>query len=200
MNAFLKRCFDILVSFCVLTAAFPLFLLVGIAIKLDSEGPVLFVQKRVGRHGELFRMYKLRTMVDNAANIGPNFTTKRDPRITRVGRALRKWKLDEIPQLINVLKGEMSIVGPRPDYVEYYRLYTPEQRRVFSLRPGMAGPALIAYRNEEEILAQSKNPEQDYVNHIMQEKLRLDLEYVGNQSLLYDLKILGQALRTVLFE
>jgi len=185
-----KRLFDLCLSSLFLTLLSPLFLIVAMAIRLDSRGPVFFRQDRVGLNGRRFRIYKFRTMVENAAQIGPHITPSNDPRITRAGSFLRKWYLDELPQLINVLKGEMSIVGPRPETPEYVTLYTPEQRKVLAAKPGMAGPATIAYRNEEALLADCPDPEEFYINQMMHDRLRLDLEYVENQSLLYDLRLL----------
>ncbi len=200
LDAMLKRAFDILFSLFVLSLTAPLWVIIAIAIKLDSKGPVIFAQERIGRYGRPFRMYKFRTMVVDAPRLGPNLTRRDDPRITRVGRFLRKWKLDELPQFVNVLKGEMSVIGPRPDYPEFYRLYTPEQKRVFSIRPGMASPAFIAYRDEEEVLAQVSDPLDYYIHHILPDKLRRDLEYVDNFSFWYDMKILLRAFKAVLFE
>lgn len=193
-----KRLLDVCFSSLMLFLLAPLFLITAIAIKLDSEGPVFFRQVRVGFNGQPFRIYKFRTMVENAADIGPNITPSNDPRVTRVGAFLRKWYLDELPQLINVLKGEMSIVGPRPETPEYVALYTPEQERVLAARPGMAGPATIAYRNEEKLLADCQDPEEFYLNHMMHDRLALDLEYVEDQSMLYDLKLLIQMVRVTL--
>lgn len=193
-----KRLFDLCFSISALVLLFPLFLIVAIAIKLDSKGPVFFRQERVGLNGRSFKIYKFRTMVKNAAEIGPNITPSSDPRITRVGAFLRKWYLDELPQLINVLKGEMSVVGPRPETPEYVALYTPEQRKVLAAKPGMAGPATIAYRNEANLLVYCQDPEEFYINYMMHGRLNLDLEYVENHSLLYDLRLLVQMLRAVL--
>ena len=187
-----KRVFDVVVSCMALLILSPLLFVIAVAIKIDSDGPVLFKQERVGLNGQRFEIYKFRTMVANAANLGPNITTRNDPRITRVGAFLRRWYLDELPQLINVLKGEMSIVGPRPETPEYVDLYTSEQRQVLSVKPGMAGLATIVYRNEEQLLAESHDPEAFYIEHVMPERLKLELEYVKNQSLLYDLKLLAQ--------
>ena len=194
-----KRIFDICFSVLVLLASSPACLLVAIAIKLESKGPVLFKQDRVGLNGRHFELYKFRTMVENAETIGLNLTTKGDPRITKVGKFLRKWKIDEIPQLINILKGEMSVVGPRPETPDYVELYTTGQRKVLSVRPGMAGPASIAYRNEEEeVLAKLENPREYYINHIMPDRLRLDLEYIEKQSLAYDFKLLFSMIKATL--
>jgi lipopolysaccharide/colanic/teichoic acid biosynthesis glycosyltransferase len=193
-----KRLFDLCFSIAFLTLFSPLLLIVAVAIELDSKGPVFFRQERVGLNGRLFKVYKFRTMVENAAEIGPNITPSNDPRITRVGAFLRKSYVDELPQLINVLKGEMSVVGPRPETPEYVALYAPDQRKVLAAKPGMAGPATIAYRNEEDILADCQDPEEFYINHMMRDRLNLDLEYIENQSLLYDFQLLAQMLRATL--
>ncbi|MBM4465767.1 MAG: sugar transferase [Chloroflexi bacterium] len=190
----LKRAFDFVVSLLIIFIALPLWLAVTIAIKLDSPAPVFHRARRIGKDGKPFTLYKFRTMVADAPNRGPGITRDADPRITRVGRFLRKLKIDEMPQLINVLQGEMSIVGPRPEDPRYVAHYTPEQRQVLSVRPGMASPAFIKYRHEEELLAGGgDNVEHVYLTQVLPDKLRLDLEYIANQSFLGDLAILGQA-------
>jgi len=190
----LKRVFDVIVSTLVILIALPLWLATAIAMKLDSAGPVFHRSNRVGKDGKPFTLYKFRTMVADAAQHGPGITGRNDPRITRVGRFLRKIKIDEMPQLINVLKGEMSIVGPRPEDPRYVAYYTRDQRRVFNVRPGMASPAFVKYRREEELLAAAgSNVEQNYLAVILPDKVRLDLEYIERQSFLYDLAILIQA-------
>lgn len=190
----IKHTFDFVVSLLVMLMAIPLWLAVAIAIKLSSPGPVFHRAIRIGKDGKPFTLYKFRTMVADAAQRGPGITGRDDPRITRVGHLLRKVKIDEMPQVINVLKGEMSIVGPRPEDPHYVAHYTPEQRRVFSVRPGMASPAFVKYRHEEGLLAAAgDNVEQNYLAVILPDKLRMDLEYVDRQSFLYDLAILAQA-------
>jgi lipopolysaccharide/colanic/teichoic acid biosynthesis glycosyltransferase len=190
----LKRAFDFIVSLLVILAALPLWLAVAIAIKLDSSGPVFYRSTRIGKDGSPFTLYKFRTMVADAPRQGPGITQQDDPRISRVGRILRKLKIDEMPQLVNALKGEMSIVGPRPEDPRYVAHYTPEQRRVLSVRPGMASPAFIKYRHEEELLAVAGNDwEHVYLTRILPDKLRMDLEYIEQQSFLFDLAVLAQA-------
>ncbi len=190
----MKRAFDLIVSLLVILIALPLWALVALAIKLDSPGPVFYRGLRVGKGGKIFRIYKFRTMVVDAPRLGPGITRGNDPRITRVGRWLRRFKIDEMPQLINVLKGEMSIVGPRPEDPRYVAHYTPEQRRVLTVRPGMASPAFIKYRHEEEILAAAgERWEEVYITQVLPDKLRMDLEYIDSQSFLGDLIILIQA-------
>ena len=190
----LKRAFDFVVSLLIILIALSLWLAAAVAIKLDSPGPVFHRARRIGKDGQPFTLYKFRTMVADAPRQGPGITRQDDPRITRVGRFLRKLKIDEMPQLINVLKGEMSIVGPRPEDPRYVAHYTPEQRRVLSVRPGMASPAFIKYRHEEELLAAAGDDvENTYLTVILPDKLRLDLEYIEQQSFLFDLGVLARA-------
>lgn len=190
----IKRAFDITVSLLVIVIALPLWLIVALAIKLDSTGPVIHRAKRIGKDGKPFTLYKFRTMVANASRDGPGITGRGDSRITRVGSFLRKLKIDEVPQLINVIKGEMSVVGPRPEDPRFVAHYTPEQRRVLSIRPGMASPAFIKYRHEEELLANAGDDvEQVYLTQILPDKLRMDLEYIEQQSFLFDLAVLARA-------
>ena len=190
----LKRAFDFVVSFLVILIALPLWLAVAMVIKLDSPGPVFHRATRIGKDGKPFTLYKFRTMVADAPQRGPGITQQADPRITCVGRFLRSLKIDEMPQLINVLKGEMSIVGPRPEDPRYVAHYTPEQRRVLSVRPGMASPAFNKYRHEEELLAAAGDDlERVYLTQILPDKLRLDLDYIEQQSFPYDLAILARA-------
>ena len=188
-----KRSFDIVSSSIALLLLLPLFLVVGIVIKLSSRGPVFYKGKRIGRHGEPFGMFKFRSMVADAAKIGPSVTYRDDPRITKVGRFLRGTKLDELPQLINVLKGDMSLVGPRPETDDHVIHYTPEQRRVLSVRPGIVGLAQIEWHDEESKIGSAENLDAVY-NDIMQEKLALDREYVVRSPSIR--KDLGIILRT----
>jgi lipopolysaccharide/colanic/teichoic acid biosynthesis glycosyltransferase len=190
----LKRVFDFVVSLLIILIALPLWLAVAVVIKLDSPGLVFHRAQRIGKDSQPFTLYKFRTMVAGAPNRGPGITRGADPRITRAGRFLRKLKIDEMPQLINVLKGEMSIVGPRPEDPRYVAHYTPEQRRVLSVRPGMASPTFIKYRHEEEVLATAGDDlERVYLTQILPDKLRMDLEYIEQQSFLFDLSVLAQA-------
>jgi len=188
-----KRAFDVVVSALVVAVASPLWLLVVLLIKMDTKGPVLHRALRVGRGGREFTLFKFRTMQADARATGPIITRRDDPRITRVGRVLRWAKIDEMPQLINVLKGDMSIVGPRPEDPRYVAEYTREQRRVLTVRPGMASPAFIAYRHEEEMLAGQDDPEERYARDILPAKLAMDLDYVDRRSFPSDLAILGKA-------
>ena len=190
----LKRAFDTVVSSLVILIALPLWAMVAIAIRRDSPGPVFYRAVRIGTGGKPFTIYKFRTMIVDASRKGPGITMQGDPRTTRVGRFLRNMKIDEMPQLVNVLKGEMSIVGPRPEAPLYVAYYTPEQRRVLSVRPGMASPAFPKYRHEEKLLAAAGNDfENTYLTVILPDRLRMDLEYIEQQSFLYDLAVLARA-------
>lgn len=194
-----KRAFDLLLSSIGLLLLAPVFAILAIAVKLDSRGPVFFCQERLGRGGERFRIIKFRTMVVGAERLGTNISTTRDPRLTRMGALLRRSFLDEAPQLFNVLKGEMSLVGPRPETPDYAALFTPDERRIFSMRPGMAGPSTVAYsRDEAAILARQEDPGRYYRDHLLHERVRVDLRYVEHPSLCQDLRILGQTALSVL--
>lgn len=185
-----KRIFDIVFSLIGLIILIPVFLIISIIIKLDSKGPVFFKQVRIGRNGGEFRIYKFRTMVTDAEKKGMQITTERDKRITRVGYILRKYKLDELPQLINVLIGDMSFVGPRPEVPKYVELYNDSQKAVLKLKPGITDIASIEYRNESKLLGESDNPEKIYIEEIMPAKLRLNMEYIRNISVFYDVKLI----------
>lgn len=192
----IKRVFDFAVATLFLVILSPLYLLIALMVKLDSRGPVHFVARRIGREGKLFRLFKFRTMVVNASKQGPGITTSNDPRITKVGRLLRRMKLDEIPQLWNVLLGNMSIIGPRPEDPRYLPWYTAEHKRVFCVRPGMASRAFLKYRHEEDILARATGDVEDYyTNVVLPDKLKLDLEYIDNWSLRKDLLIFLEGMR-----
>lgn len=195
----MKRLFDLLLSIPVLLMLLPLFVLISILVLLDDFGPVFYLQERVGLRKYLFRIMKFRTMVQNADQKGLLTVGGRDPRVTRVGYYLRKYKLDELPQLINVIIGDMSLVGPRPEVMKYVQLYSEEQLKVLNVRPGITDFASIAYSNENELLSKSTDPEAMYRNEIMPAKLKLNLEYVAKQSLTTDLKILFATVRKILF-
>ncbi|MBO0961643.1 sugar transferase [Neobacillus sp. MM2021_6] len=189
-----KRAFDIVMSFVGLILLSPFFLIIFLLIKLDSKGPVLFKQVRVGRFEKNFKILKFRTMVTDAESRGAQITVGRDSRITRVGHLLRKSKLDELPQLINVFKGDMSLVGPRPEVPKYTQYYNKTQKRIFEIRPGITDYASIKYRDENEILAMSTEPEKTYIEEIMVDKLKLNLEYLQKRSLVTDIKIIFNTL------
>jgi lipopolysaccharide/colanic/teichoic acid biosynthesis glycosyltransferase len=184
----MQRLADLLLAAPGIALLAPMMIVVAAAVRASSPGPVLFRQERIGRGGAPFSLFKFRTMRCDAA--GPSITAAGDRRVTVVGRWLRRWKLDELPQLFNVLRGEMSLVGPRPEVAKYVRLYTPEQRQVLSVRPGITGPSQIRFRDEERLLAQQRDPEQYYVDTLMPAKLALDLDYVRQASLTTDLHLL----------
>ena len=190
----LKRLFDIVLSFVGILALSPLFLLIAILIKKEDAGPVFYRGVRVGRFGKPFRIFKFRTMVVNADKIGGPSTANDDRRITKVGKIIRKYKLDEIPQLINVLRGEMSFVGPRPEVQYYVSMFTEEEKAILSVRPGITDWASVWNPNEGAVLAGRPDPEETYMEKIRPEKIRLQLKYVNEHSMLIDLKIIFQTL------
>ena len=177
----------------------PVFVGFAVAIKLDSNGPVFYRGVRVGRGGMQFRIFKFRTMSANAERTGGSSTPDDDPRVTQIGRFLRKYKLDELPQLFNVIQGEMSLVGPRPQVVWAVERYSNEEKGVLNVKPGITDYASLRFPNEGEILAGSSDPDRTYFEKIHPEKMRLSLEYVRCQSLWVDCTILGQTLLTVFF-
>lgn len=177
------RLFDIIFSFLGLIILLPFFILIAICIKLSSSGTVFFTQQRVGKNNVDFKLIKFRTMSVNADKNGLLTVGGRDPRITGIGYFLRKFKLDELPQLINVLFGDMSLVGPRPEVRKYVDLYTAEQKRVLSVRPGITDNASLEYFNENELLAKSNDPEQTYINEIMQAKLALNMKFINDPGI-----------------
>lgn len=192
-----KRLFDITFSSLGLIVMFPFFILSAIVIKLDSKGPVFYRGKRIGRSGKLFRIFKFRTMVYNAEKIGGPSTADDDPRITKTGKFLRKYKLDELPQLINVLKGEMSFVGPRPEVQTYIDMFTEEEKAILNVRPGITDWASLWNPDEGAILAGSPDPEKTYMEKIRPEKIKLQMKYVKDHSFLVDLKIVLLTIKTV---
>jgi lipopolysaccharide/colanic/teichoic acid biosynthesis glycosyltransferase len=194
----LQRVLDSVISALGLILLGPVMLILSLWIKLDSRGPVLYRGQRVGKAGHRFQMYKFRTMVVGADSIGPPITYRDDPRVTKAGKFLRRTKLDELPQLINVLKGEMSLVGPRPEDPSYVAHYNAHQRELLRVKPGITGLTQLEYRDEAAML-EGGSADEDYLSHIMPEKLRLDLYYVENRSLALDIKILWQTATTLLF-
>lgn len=196
----MKRLFDILVSGIGLICLSPLLLIVAIWIKLDSPGPVFYRQVRVGRYNKDFRIFKFRSMRIGSDKGSLVTIGGRDPRITRSGYFIRKFKIDELPQLINVLIGDMSLVGPRPEVRHYVNYWTAEQMHVLDVRPGITDPASIKYRNENELLAQAEAPEKYYIEVIMQEKIKLYLEYTEKSSFWYDIKLIIQTFRVIITE
>lgn len=186
----MKRPLDVFFSSIGLIVLLPFFAVVATLIKMDSPGPIFFVQRRVGRNFKPFNLYKFRTMVIDAPKKGLPVTAGGDPRITRIGRYLRKSKVDELPQLINVLKGDMSLVGPRPEVSRYVEKYRKDYGEILAVRPGITDISSLKYRNEEEVLRDKKNPEEYYIRTLLPEKINLAKEYMSNASLIYDLKLI----------
>jgi lipopolysaccharide/colanic/teichoic acid biosynthesis glycosyltransferase len=199
-NIMWKRFFDFIISLIILTIFSPLFLISGILIKEDSEGPVFYRQLRIGKDGKPFRIFKFRTMVDNADKNGVTSTKDDDVRITKVGKFIRKYNLDELAQFINVLRGEMSIVGPRPEIPYYVNMFTEKEKIILSVKPGITDWACIWNPDESQLLAGSDDPDRDYLEKIRPEKIRLQLKYVREHSFLIDFKIMLITLKVHLFE
>ncbi len=200
-----KRIVDVGVSFTAAVLFAPLWVLIPIAVKLDSSGPALFRQVRVGRSGRRFHILKFRTMSENATSRGPMLTVAGDPRVTRVGIFLRRSKLDELPQLFNILAGQMSLVGPRPELPNYVDRYTDEQREVLAHRPGLVDPATVRYVDEEVLLAKYEDPERGYREEILPHKLQLSIQYARTATMASDIKqlialarrLMGPGARTI---
>lgn len=190
MEKIAKRSVDFILSFFVLVFLFPLFLIIAILIKLDSKGPVLFGQERVGLAQRIFKILKFRTMIDGAELSGKLVTNYGDPRITNIGKMLRRYKLDEIPQFYNILIGEMSIVGPRPEVPKYVNFYKEKEKHViFSVKPGAMGMGTLSYMDEEKMLDKGLNAEELYIKDVLPKKIMLDVKYVQSNSLFEDLKL-----------
>ncbi len=185
-----KRAFDFAAAAAGLILLSPLLIGAAIAVACNSRGPILFRQERMGRGFRPFKILKFRTMVADAQKLGAEITAGADPRITSVGHVLRKWKLDELPQLVNVLKGEMSLVGPRPEVPRYVAMYREDYACVLSVRPGITDPASLKYRNESALLAMSENPEETYVQVILPDKIAMAKEYVAHASLRHDIALI----------
>lgn len=196
----MKRLFDVIASISGLIVLSPLFFLLAVWIKCDSRGPVFYRQVRVGRGNRDFRIFKFRSMRVGADKGSLVTIGGRDPRITRSGYYIRKYKFDEFPQLINVFLGDMSLVGPRPEVRHYVDYWTPEQMRVLDVRPGITDPASIKFRNENELMEKADNPEDYYIHVLMQEKIQLYLEYVKNASFFYDLKLIFKTFKVIITE
>lgn len=194
----LKRVFDVLLSAFGLVILSPLLLICAVWVLVDSKGPVFYKQDRVGRKGLIFKLIKFRSMKTGSDRSGLLTIGGRDARITRSGYYLRKYKVDELPQLFNVIRGDMSLVGPRPEVPKYVALYTPEQRLVLEVRPGITDWASLKYFDENEILGKTENPEQVYINEIMPIKLSINIEYLHSRSLLTDFKIILLTLRRII--
>lgn len=183
-----KRIFDLIFSLFVLIMISPLLLLVAILVKIDSKGPVFYKAIRVGQFGRIFKMWKFRTMVEGADLKGPSITVSNDNRVTRIGRILRKTKLDELPSFLNVLLGDMSVVGPRPECAEWVKKYSEKEKEVLRIKPGITGPSQLKFKNEEQLL-KGENWEQKYFS-LMKYKLSTDLNYYAANSFFQDLKII----------
>lgn len=194
----MKRTFDVIASGLGLLLLSPLFLIIAIWVKADSPGPVFYRQTRVGRGNRDFRLFKFRSMRVGSDKKGLITVGGRDPRVTRSGYYIRKYKLDELPQLINVFIGDMSLVGPRPEVRKYVDLYTPQQLHVLDVRPGITDLASIRYRNENELLEQAADPEQYYREVVMQDKLRINLEYIADRSFFKDIKIIFLTFKAII--
>ena len=192
-----KRLFDLLISVPFAVLLFPLFVIIAVWIKLDSKGPVFVMQDRIGKDGAPFGIFKFRTMVVDAESRGNQITVGSDPRITRIGHLLRRYKIDELPQLLNVIKGEMSIVGPRPEVPKYVRLYDAAQRRVLSVRPGITSPASIKFSNESDLLGKQPDPENYYIQILIPAKIEEDMGYVDHPGILNDLAIILRTVRKI---
>ena len=192
-----KRLFDLFFSTLAMIVLSPVLIVIAVLIKLESAGPALYKGTRVGLNGTLFKMNKFRTMVINADKIGGSSTPEDDPRITKIGRLLRRYKLDELPQLSNVFKGEMSFVGPRPQVKWAVDLYSEEERKVLTVKPGITDYASVKFPNEGEILKGSTDPDKDYMEKIHPEKMRLSLEYVRSRSMWVDIKVIVDTLAAI---
>lgn len=186
----MKRIFDVFVSIIILGLFLPIGLVVGIWILIESSGGVFYLQERIGKHGVPFKMFKFRSMRKDSDKLGKITVGMRDPRITKSGFFVRKYKLDEFPQFINVLKGEMSIVGPRPEVKEYVDLYTENQRIVLSVKPGITDYASIEYFKENELLGNSDDPNKTYIEEIMPAKIELNKKYIANPTIGHDIRIM----------
>ncbi len=194
----MKRVFDIISSLSVLLILLPFLLIITLLIPLTSKGSPFFSQSRIGKQAKPFKLLKFRTMKTNSESKGQITVGKKDNRVTKFGYFLRRTKLDELPQLVNILKGDMSVVGPRPEVEKYVKLYSDEQRKVLTVRPGLTDLASLEYIKENEILGRSNNPEEDYINEIMPAKLALNLEYIEKQSLMFDLKLIFKTIFKIL--
>ncbi|RSK38705.1 sugar transferase [Mangrovimonas spongiae] len=196
----IKRIFDIVFSFTGIIILLPLFLLLSILIKLNSKGPIFFTQTRVGKNNNDFKIYKFRTMFIGADKDGLLTIGNNDARVTKIGYYLRKYKLDELPQLINVLNGTMSFVGPRPEVREYVNYYSKEDLEVFNVKPGITDYASIVFRNEAELLKKAKDPEKMYLNEILKKKIALNKKYINNSTIITDIKLIFKTLQRIIKE
>lgn len=193
----MKRIFDIVFSSIVLLLFLPFGLIIALIILLTSRGGVFYVQERIGRDGQPFGLLKFRTMRKNADKTGKLTVGMRDPRITSIGYVLRKYKVDEFPQFVNVLVGNMSVVGPRPEVKEYTDLYTPEQRKILSVKPGITDYASLAYFDENRLLGESEDPTKTYIEQVMPAKIELNKKYLNNPTVTHDLKIIVKTIKQI---
>lgn len=194
----IKRSFDIVFSSLGLILLLPLLLIIAVFIKIESKGPVFYKQNRVGKNNQDFKIFKFRTMFIGSDKKGLLTVGNRDPRVTKVGYFLRKYKLDELPQLINVLLGNMSFVGPRPEVRHYVNFYSESDLKILSVKPGITDYASIHFRNEVELLKESENPEKFYIEHILPKKIALNKKYIEQNNLLIDIKIILKTLLTII--
>ncbi len=194
-----KRIFDVISSLIGLVILFPMLILVGIMIKIESTGPIFYRGTRIGLHGKPFRIYKFRSMLVNAERIGSTATAHNDPRVTKIGAFIRKYKIDELPQLVNVLKGEMSLVGPRPEVEEHTAVYNDEEKIILTVVPGITDYSSIRFRNLNELLG-NENANQVFIEKYRDEKNKLRIEYVKKRSFVEDLKIILKTINVVLFD
>lgn len=194
----LKRLFDILASLVLLIILSPLFIIFSIMIKLDSKGPIMFKQNRVTKNGRIFKIFKFRTMVENADKNGSQVTVKNDNRVTKIGKFLRKFRLDEIPQLINILIGDMSFVGTRPEVPKYVELYTDEMKATLLMKAGVTSLASIKFKDEEKLLQMDGNIDKIYIENILPQKMQYNLEYLKRFNFFYDIKLMFMTLFAVI--
>ena len=193
----MKRLFDLISSLLVLIVLSPIILIISLFIVLDSKGGVFYKQERIGKNGNPFLLYKFRSMRTGSEKKGLITVGASDNRTTSVGRFIRKYKLDELPQLINIIKNDMSVVGPRPEVNKYVKLYSKEQLRVLEAKPGLTDLASLAYINENEVLGKAEDPEKTYIEEIMPAKLKLNLEYIEKQNIAFDLKIIFRTIVSI---
>jgi lipopolysaccharide/colanic/teichoic acid biosynthesis glycosyltransferase len=197
LNIEMKRIFDVISSVLLLLIVWPFMLIIGVAIIIESRGGFIYKQQRVGRNNCDFVLFKFRTMFINSDTNGLLTVGNRDARVTKIGYYLRKYKLDELPQFFNIIEGDMSVVGPRPEVRKYVVLYSDEEKKVLTVRPGLTDYASLAYINENEILAAATDPEQAYIQQVMPEKLQLNLKYIENQSFTEDIKLIFKTLVSI---
>lgn len=197
-SLFFKRLFDLITSILTIIILFPLILLISIAIKIDSKGPIMYRQVRVTQYGKLFRIYKFRTMVNNAEKMGTLVTTENDSRVTRVGKVLRKSRLDEIPQLLNIILGDMTFVGTRPEVVKYVEMYTSEMKATLLLPAGITSETSIKYKDEERLLTSGENVDEIYVNKVLPQKMKYNLESLLKFGFFSDIKTMIKTVYAVI--